>query len=94
MWNLVIVIQSPKYVVRRHKLGHKSRRNTRGLIMPPSKSKTTAIKITQGSNKFTRDSPRKQTFLLLKGCPPRSFKGKLSLCGDILSIDATTKYFK
>lgn len=38
-----------------HTLGHKYWRKARGFIMPPSEPNTIVIKITQDSNKFTRE---------------------------------------
>lgn len=76
MWNLVIVIQSPKYVVLGHNLGHKYQRNTQGFIMPPSESKTVVIKIMQCSNKFTRELPEEAKISAAQGLPPYfSLKG-------------------
>lgn len=95
MWNLVIVIQSPKYVVLGHQLGHKYRGNTRGSIMPPSESKTIVKKNNAVlATSLLESFPKQPKFQLLKGFPLMSFKGKLSLCGDTLSIDATTKHFE
>lgn len=71
MWDLVIVIRSPKYVVLGHKLGHKYQRNTRGFIMPPSESRTLVIKIMQCSNKFTRELPEEAKISAAQGLSPR-----------------------